>query len=153
MKRNRYRASWTTWSTRPGGQDLSRLLQSYNRFEIFQLFFSFKTSWSRINLPVETFDLKLAVEDFWGFFSLTSLFCFFWYLSLCPSLRRVPERRGSCCPHGSVHHSLQSDGAGGESSDHRDPSGSDSKHFTLCHTVYHPEWITQSLLRPKLLGK
>ena len=53
------------------------------------------------------------------------------FLSFC----RVPERGGGCSPHGSVHHSLQSDSAGGESSYRWDPSAGVSKHFTQCHTI------------------
>lgn len=74
---------------------------------------SFLFSLVYLNLPMETFNSMLPHELVLGF-SMT--FSGFQYVSLCLSHCRVPEGGGGCSPHGSVHHSLQSDGAGGESS-------------------------------------
>lgn len=88
-----------------------------------------QASLSRHNVPVETCN------------SLLPLACLSVRLSPLPSScmsvpgDRVPERGGGGAAHHSVHHSLQSDGAGGEGSHRWDPSAGVSVHYP--HHFFH----------------
>lgn len=84
-----------------------------------------QTTLSWHNVPVETCNLLLPL-------ACTSV----WLSPLpspcmsAPAGDRVPARGGGGAAHRSVHHSLQSDGAGGERSHHREPSAGVSVYST-----------------------
>lgn len=88
---------------------------------------------SQLKSSIERSRFNLFYYLLFGFRSL--FLSFFLSLSLGLSPRRVLERGGGCSSHGSVHHALQSDSAGGESSYRGVPSAPVSKHFTWCHTI------------------